>query len=413
MDKDKFEKKIYLVSEENKIKKFTFGEQNDSNPQLSPDGEQIIFISNRNSELNEDKSNQPWIISSKGGEAHPLCKIPGNLLTGSNTPISIWSTKGEKCMFLSEIQSNNEDLLISKLDYKKDGVGLINNKKTHLFIIDKKIKEISETINIEYPIWYDEDSVIYAINSDEKDVCTLYKDIIKLNLKDDKKKKLLKIKTRNPIISISPDKKYIAYLATPESNKPYFEYQYSDIFIKSLSGADVINLTKDFDKQISGPLKWSKDSEYIYFIALDKACKRIFSVTLNTTIKQITEKNISVNEFDINNNSLVYIGCTDTTLSEIYIQNEDSEIITNITNENIIDFKIVQPEEFWFKASDGVNVQGWILRPTNLMNGNKYPTILQIHGGRWGNYNYHLNLLYQTLCNNGYAVVTINHRGST
>ena len=38
------------------------------------------------------------------------------------------------------------------------------------------------------------------------------------------------------------------------------------------------------------------------------------------------------------------------------------------------------PEEFWFTASDGVQVQGWIIKPQGVKEGEKYPTVLQVHG---------------------------------
>ena len=69
--------------------------------------------------------------------------------------------------------------------------------------------------------------------------------------------------------------------------------------------------------------------------------------------------------------------------------------ITHFSNKILEKFTPVKPDEFWFTTSDNIKVQGWIMKPIEYKKGNKYPTILQIHGGRWSNYNYHFNLLFQ------------------
>jgi len=79
-------------------------------------------------------------------------------------------------------------------------------------------------------------------------------------------------------------------------------------------------------------------------------------------------------------------------------------------------WKLSEPEEFWFTASDGVKVQGWIVKPLEFKKGEKYPIILQIHGGPWSAYGNQLMAAeheFQLLATNGYVVVYTNPRAST
>jgi len=42
---------------------------------------------------------------------------------------------------------------------------------------------------------------------------------------------------------------------------------------------------------------------------------------------------------------------------------------------------LVRHEKFSFKASDGVEIEGWILKPYGFKENRRYPAILYIHGG--------------------------------
>ena len=71
------------------LKQLTFGKRNDRSPIWSPNGEQIAFISKR------ETASQIWILSMKGGEARPLTKLPRGAVNNLQ-----WSPDGKKLVFL-------------------------------------------------------------------------------------------------------------------------------------------------------------------------------------------------------------------------------------------------------------------------------------------------------------------------
>jgi dipeptidyl aminopeptidase/acylaminoacyl peptidase len=74
---------------------------------------------------------------------------------------------------------------------------------------------------------------------------------------------------------------------------------------------------------------------------------------------------------------------------------------------------LVEPEEMRFKSFDGTDVQGWLMRPLNIRDSERYPLILAIHGGPHGMFGYGFNPAFQTYAARGYAVLFINPRGSS
>ncbi|HEX8424621.1 MAG TPA: S9 family peptidase [Pyrinomonadaceae bacterium] len=74
---------------------------------------------------------------------------------------------------------------------------------------------------------------------------------------------------------------------------------------------------------------------------------------------------------------------------------------------------LVEPEEIRFKSFDGTDVQGWLMRPLNFRESERYPLILSIHGGPHGMFGYGFNAAFQTYAARGYGVLFINPRGSS
>ena len=70
-------------------------------------------------------------------------------------------------------------------------------------------------------------------------------------------------------------------------------------------------------------------------------------------------------------------------------------------------------EEIWYDAPDGRKIQGWIARPPGYDPVNKYPLILEIHGGPHGAYGQSFCHEFHAFAAAGYVVLFTNPRGST
>jgi dipeptidyl aminopeptidase/acylaminoacyl peptidase len=72
-----------------------------------------------------------------------------------------------------------------------------------------------------------------------------------------------------------------------------------------------------------------------------------------------------------------------------------------------------ETEEVQYTSSDGMKIQGWLMKPANFDPSKKYPLVLWIHGGPWSMYSVGWSWAFQNWAANGYAVLWTNPRGST
>jgi dipeptidyl aminopeptidase/acylaminoacyl peptidase len=91
-------------------------------------------------------------------------------------------------------------------------------------------------------------------------------------------------------------------------------------------------------------------------------------------------------------------------------------VVTQLTHVNDDIFAGVtfgELEEFWYKSTDDLDIQGWIMKPPDFDASKKYPMILTIHGGPHSMYTTGFNFGWQDHAANGYVVLYTNPRGST
>ena len=93
----------------------------------------------------------------------------------------------------------------------------------------------------------------------------------------------------------------------------------------------------------------------------------------------------------------------------------------NIKNSNkltqtLTEYNLTKKEFFEFTTEDGVNLNGWMMKPIDFDSNKKYPVLMYVYGGpgsqtvtdSWGGQ----YMWYQMLCQQGYIVVSIDNRGT-
>ncbi len=116
----------------------------------------------------------------------------------------------------------------------------------------------------------------------------------------------------------------------------------------------------------------------------------------------------------VDDQHLLYLASTINHPIDLYVADADGggeQQLTQVNADWLAGVKLPSVEHMLFPGSDGVQVEGWLIKPPE--GAAPYPTILFIHGGphlAFGNM-FHFDT--QMLCGAGYAVLWVNHRAST
>lgn len=125
----------------------------------------------------------------------------------------------------------------------------------------------------------------------------------------------------------------------------------------------------------------------------------------------LTKSNGSVDVYDVHGDEILFVGLRGIRLQEIYSLKDGEETQITTFNENIYtDKKLSIPEKCNF-VNDGIEMEGWVLKPVDYDETKTYPAILDIHGGPktvFGEVFYHE---MQVWANMGYFVFFCNPRG--
>lgn len=119
--------------------------------------------------------------------------------------------------------------------------------------------------------------------------------------------------------------------------------------------------------------------------------------------------------FSDDSSKMVFYINSDTSPSNLYVNEIGTEVATRLTNTgnpDIDEEELVASEVVRFASFDGLEIPGLLYKPRQAAT-NKVPAIVYVHGGPGGQSRKGYNPTVQHLVNNGYAVMRINNRGSS
>ena len=131
--------------------------------------------------------------------------------------------------------------------------------------------------------------------------------------------------------------------------------------------------------------------------------------------RAVSKKVGSINCFDISGGTVYMIAMRDMSLCEVYsldIATGKEEKLTGFNAGYMAENEVIHPEYFVFKNSDGVELEGFVIKPRGFKKGKKYPGVLEIHGGPKTIFGGVFHHEMQILANKGFFVFYTNPRGS-
>ncbi|ACT92949.1 S9 family peptidase [Dyadobacter fermentans] len=216
----------------------------------------------------------------------------------------------------------------------------------------------------------------------------------------------------------SPKGGHIAFLATPgQTGTNDSPAEDTHIALIPADGGQMRYLTKSLDRRIEH-LRWHPSGKYIYFTAGDRGDTSVYRVSIeNNHIETVQGGKGCISEFCLTaqGEDMVFIKSNTHFPPELFRTKNKGAVVEPVTQENAawLSTKALQPADpFWFESFDGMQVQGWLMKPVAFDPSRKHPLILVIHGGPHNMFGHDFDERFHLLSQAGYAVVYINPRGS-
>ncbi len=424
-DEDDYVKHIWMLdTATGKHRQFTSGPGKDSNPRWSPDGSRLLFLS---SGRKPEKKNQLYVIEAEGGEA----QLAADIETGVMNPR--WAPNGRDILFTSRVwepeKPETDVVVVKRIRFKLNGVGMFAGKRVHLHTVRPggKPKQLTEgEIDVDAAAWSPDGKQIALVSNLEEDADTTHvRHIYLISSKGGEMKRITEASHSVSELSWSPDGSEIAYIGNDFHARGATN---NEVWVIPSEGGVPRNATAGFDRSIGrgigsdlrfptpspGPV-WSRDGESIYFLTGEVPTSNVYRVRKETgEVTRLTSRR-SVDGFSLSRDEsvLVYNAMKATHPCEIWVSDAEGERKATGFNDRLLKrLSIVEPMHYTWVNELGDEIDGWVMKPVGYTDGEKYPTVLEIHGGPLGIYGEGIYQEFQLLTSAGYCVVYTNPRGS-
>ena len=407
--------------------------KNESNPRWSPDGKRISFISN-SGDGNGSEIFIYWVDSKQYSSISQLDGSPRSLN---------WSPDGKSIGFLMFVPEKTLQLvsppkkpknakwaekprITDRLKHEADGSGYMREGFSHIFYISsdggKPTQVTKEKYNHREFDWKSDSKGFVFSSNYNVDWQYDYRnsELYSIKIDGSSLKTLTDRKGPDRGLAVSPDGKKIAYLGY---NDKVQTYQITRLYIMNIDGGSKKEIKMNLDRSISS-LKWSSDNKGLYFMYDNEGNTKVAYSSLGGKTTKLVDnvggttigRPYGGGSYSISkNNHIVYTMTSPYNPADLVIYaNGENTRLSNL-NYNLFKGKdLGEIEDIWYESSvDGRKIQGWIAKPPGFNPNNKYPLIVENHGGPISNYGDRFSpevLLYSSA---GYVVFYPNPRGST
>jgi len=317
-------------------------------------------------------------------------------------------------------------IVINKLRFRADGRGYLEDGYTHIFVMPAEGGTPRQLTSGSYNhgsslSWSpDSRSIVFSANRDDPDFDVRNSEVFEILVASGELTQLTDRFGPDGNAALSPDGSMIAYTGFDDE---YQGYQIAHLYVMNRDGSGS-HMVSDLDRNFGG-LNWADDGQGLYFQYDDEGMSKVAYVSLEGRVEDLAEDlgGVGLGRPYGGGSYTVAPGgrfaFTHTSPSHpadvaVGQRGREAQRITML-NEDLLGHKdLAQVEELWWESShDGRAIQGWIATPPDFDPSQKYPLMLEIHGGPFSNYGPRFSSEVQFYAAAGYVVLYTNPRGST
>ena len=384
-----------------------------SNPQWSPDGRTLAFLSTRG----ESAHAQIWLLSLDGGESRRLTELKNGVASFQ------WSPQGDRFAVLSPTgpsdngKSPSDVRHYTNIRYKFNDTGWFDDKRSHLFVVDAKTGAPKQLTNGQEwddtdPQWSPDGTSLAFVSDrsgkayeDSRDT-----DVWTIPSHGGPLTKISDHTEADASPRFSPDGKTIAFLGSTRQR------QHPKIYLAPSTGGAPSRLAVDGLDLLIANLQWS-GANSLLFESGTHGTNAVYRVDLPArSATPLLAGERSVKALNARGSQFAYLVNDFKNLDDIYVSNSDGTASRRLTVHNAALWKeldLSAVERMTYKSTDGTPVDGFLIKPAGWQSGKKYPLLLTVHGGPAGMYGVDWDHEFQVYAARGYGVFFCNPRGST
>ena len=407
-------------------RQITFSERGESQPQWSPDGSMISFVSARGTASGDEQPRgQIHVLRLEGGEAEKITDVKEGVSGYA------WSPDGRRIGFLSvDSLPKNTEAARKRRDDPQVYEGDL--RLSHVWVVDVGTKKATELVHTSEftvrgtPSWSPDSRRIAYVTSPT----TL--------LRDERRKGFIVDAaggTPDAIVTDadiqgtpqwSPDGRTLAMTTLRQTHPmvpdsmPFREILNSHLVLYDVAAKRSRDVSAGFDNSPGG-LAWSTDGAALFFTAGDRVYSSVFRFDVASgKYTQLTQRQL-VRGLSFDKSGTRVSMSIDSPLSPAEVYASDASFASprklTSTNPQLATIALGESEVVTWKSADGQEVEGVLLKPVGYRQGQRYPLLVDIHGGPTGAHTAGFKANWgspgQYWAGQGWAVLYPNPRGST
>ena len=401
---------------------------------ISPDGSKVAFVRNNNIYIKDLEKNIESKITSDG--------LYNNIIYGTTdwvyeeefgfTKAFFWSSDGSKIAFYRFDESQVKEYELTtwgdlypehhKYKYPKAGE---ENSIVNVFVYDLFTKQ-----TIEMDIGKETDIYIPRIKwtNDPNKVSILWMN----RLQNELKIFLSNANTGKTVTVYHETNKYYIDITdnlTFLKDNEHFIFSnekdgYHHLYIYDMDGNMIQQITKG-EWDVSNFIGLDEKKGLIYYISSESSPmnREMYVIKLNGTGKKKLSQKDGDNNVQFGKQFKYYLNTySNANTPQYFTVNSAKGKLLRVLEENstlketIADYNFSKREFFQFNTSEGVELNGWMIKPPDFDPGKKYPVLMYVYGGpgsqtvrnSWGRG----NAWYQMLAQKGLIIVSVDNRGT-